>query len=453
MRHFLILALLVLFISGCGPDENTQSGHNFIPAETDEVLTNPHIGFEYFNHYGIYPGRIYPECSMAYYRWYWKDFEPESNQIQFAAIDQLLELIEISNMTMSFRLMTAGSYDYDSGSQLPDWLSNLGIPGTWYGENGAEDCFMPDFENPTFMSNVRRVIYAFGDKYNGDPRISHVDIGWIGHWGEWHILTEAVAKGASMPDWEYRRQYIDWTFDAFPDTPVIMMINDTNGMAMVCVSNDGGWRGDSYGDSKPGWNHMSNMYPQHVSEAGAEDAWKHAPVCMEIWGVLSNWLTLGWDAEAIFNRGIEEFHVSVVNAKSSSIPIELMDEVNAFLKRLGYRFVLKQLTLPEVITNGQTISVTALWENKGCAPAYHSYQIKYKLSDSDGTSVIQWNSSADVTGYLPGTHTQSDNFTVNISPGTYTLSVGMFWQNTPVQLAIQGFDTNGCYQLGTLIIN
>lgn len=451
---FTALIPFVLFFITCSL-HSTQEGHSFYPEETDEVLVNPHMGFEYFHRITIPSGVIYPESRIVYYRWYWKDFEPESNQIRFTEIDSLLEQLSESNMTLSFRLMAAGNYDYSPGSQLPDWLMDLGIAGTWYGIDGATNCFMPDFADSVMMSNVRRVIAAFGAKYDGDSRISHVDVGWIGHWGEWHILPAARTNGAEPPDWEIRRQYVQWMLEAFPNTYVIAQINDTNALAEACISNNGGWRADSFGDLKPGWNHMNNMYPKHIAAANIGDVWKTAPVCMETGGVISNWFLLNWDVEEIFDRGVEEFHVSVFNAKSSSIPFELMDEVTAFLKRLGYRFVLKQLTLPDTIHAGDTVDFAAVWENKGCAPAYYDYIVKYRIQDGEGHTVQEWSSSTDVKAFLPGTHQYTDTFTFSsgLADGDYQFFVGMFWQDQIVYLAIAGETGDGWYDLGTLTLS
>jgi len=56
--------------------------------------------------------------------------------------------------------------------------------------------------------------------------------------------------------------------------------------------------------------------------------------------------------------------MSVLNAKSSPVPASWMTKVGAFLKKIGYRLVLKQLTHPK---SAGSLSLSSQWDNKGVA--------------------------------------------------------------------------------------
>ena len=46
---------------------------------------------------------------------------------------------------------------------------------------------VPDWNNETLMQAMLRFIAAYGQKYNGDPRVHLVHYGLYGMWGEWHV--------------------------------------------------------------------------------------------------------------------------------------------------------------------------------------------------------------------------------------------------------------------------
>ncbi len=322
------------------------------PKEIDDILVNPGMGITTFHELnGDNTHGEIPDSSIAYYRWYWNDIEPIEDQYPFDIIDAFLVEAQNRGQKVALRFKAAGSFDVDTGTKVPQWLMDLGISGTYYPAPDYDN-FMPDFSDTVFMTHAHDLMLDFGTKYNGHPAIDHIDIGWIGNWGEWHVITEAQAEGASMPDYATKKQYLDWMMEAFPDTQLIAQVNDVD-MLIYGTENGMGWRGDCFGDMRQGWNHMDNMYPEHTQEAGAEDVWMTAPVAFETCGIVSDWFNYGYDIDEIIDRGLNDFHMSVLNIKSRPIPDDWKDEFEEFQKKMGYRLVLKELVHMRFASSGE----------------------------------------------------------------------------------------------------
>ena len=61
------------------------------PIPSDEVLVNPGMGFTTQSSVdGSVPG--YPSSTVAYYRWYWDELEPQEGQFNWSMVDSVLAL-------------------------------------------------------------------------------------------------------------------------------------------------------------------------------------------------------------------------------------------------------------------------------------------------------------------------------------------------------------------------
>jgi hypothetical protein len=246
--------------------------------------------------------------------------------------------------------------------------------------------------------------------------------------------------------------------EAFPDTRLIAQVNDID-MLKYGTENGMGWRADCFGDMRDGWNHMDNMYPEHTQVAGAEDVWMNAPVAFETCGWVEHWLILGYDVNEIIDRGLNDFHMSVLNIKSRPIPQEWIDEFEYFQKKMGYRLVLKRLVHMEYASPGETISFHSKWENKGVAPPYLDYPVRYRLRDASDETVAEWESEADIMEWLPGEYEIDDSFRIpdTIDYGDYWIDVSIAATDDVIpayiKLAIEGLGEDGWYSVSSIDIS
>ncbi|POB66825.1 DUF4832 domain-containing protein, partial [Vibrio vulnificus] len=107
-----------------------------------------------------------------------------------------------------------------------------------------------------YMSYMAKLLNAFGQRYDGNPNLSHVDIGMVGSWGEWHNSNFAnLAPLHQRYSDATLNHIVDLHFQAFPKTPKVMLISGENSLNYA-VSKGAGWRADCWGD----WHHLSTTW-------------------------------------------------------------------------------------------------------------------------------------------------------------------------------------------------
>lgn len=393
------------------------------PAAHDEVLNNPGMGFADF-HFGAesLPPEAYPPQSVAYLRWTWADLEPSAGEYDFARVDRAVALAREEGKSLAFRIMPVWQ------NSTPRWLLDLGVDSV-----AVEDGVFPDHNHPLFLEYHERLVRAFGARYAGDPDIDHVDIGSVGCWGEWNTACCGAAEPTCLgfyPTEAHQTAIIDWYVEAFAGTPLVMLIG---GPVEYAVGRGAGWRGDCFGDYgmfSASWNHMEDLYGPAAEDPVVGNAWRTAPVQFESCGVMQDWYDRGFDIDLILQRGLD-WHMSVFNAKSSPVPAAWRARVDEFLKRVGYRLVLVELTHTAAAAPGGALRLVSRWENRGVAPVYHPWPLAYRLRSGAGETAAQWTSGADLRTWLPGAHDVEDVVTVPaaVEPGSYALDVGVLTED------------------------
>jgi hypothetical protein len=206
-----------------------------------------------------------------------------------------------------------------------------------------------------------------------------------------------------MPKPENLRRIVDTYLQSFRRTPLLMLIGGGQQLAYAC-SQGAGWRADCLGDLggfSKSWCHMRMGYPQYFRDAHLDETWKRAPIAYETCWDMRKWVAEGWSLRYIFNYALAT-HASYLNNKSTPLPdtTEVRPETERFLKRLGYRLVLREVMHPASATAGGTLTLTGSWQNTGSAPCYQPYVVAWRLKSGAGTAVIK--TDAAVNGWMPG---------------------------------------------------
>ena len=148
----------------------------------------------------------------------------------------------------------------------------------------------------------------------------------------------------------------------------------------------------------------------------------------------------------------------MLNTKSKPVPAAWRPRFNEFLKRIGYRFVLRELTHSAESHPGGPLVLQSRWENKGVAPIYHAWPLAYRLRSSSDQIVAQWTSPADLKQWLPGpSHRVEDTMVVpeTVPAGSYVLDVAILSEDARsahVELAIEGKRADRWYALSRVTI-
>lgn len=439
----VVFAFLIadVLLTSCGIHSDTVVVN---PVEIDSTLINPGRGFtstgNMFNE-GL-GNRLHPHCGVYQQRIFWDVLEPEEGKINFALIDISLAKSVRNGQMLNFRIMCQ-----DVDMKVPKWALDAGVR-------------TPFYDNPVFIEKQVNLIKALGARYDGNPGVCFVDIGTIGQWGEWHVEEDAKDPAKIVfPSDENARKIIDAYFASFKKTPLVSLIAFKQKYGFKYGTSKGaGWRADCWGDMDSlGWNHMKGVYPQALDGAKAHDSWKNGPVAFETCWTMNEWFKRGWNIDYTLNKALE-WHATEVNNGTEAIPKEWYPKVIEFEKKLGYRFVLNELTYPSKAAKGKAINCTTKWQNKGVAPVYNTYELAIQLvSKTNAANKFTIASDADLKKLLPGNTNVKLSITIpgQIEAGEYEVQLAVVAPGTKkpaILLAIAGKTQDGWYSMGRIAI-
>lgn len=491
---FFLPGILLLLFSAGSAQEDPEVKTVFVrPVEINDVLINPGMGFTTFQRFngdtlnagmgwteglpivyqefdGDLTNRDYPQTSIAYFRVNWRFLETGPGVYNWQMIDRALETAASRGQTLMLRI---SPYEAGEEKDVPDWYRKMVGPDTLAGSGKH---WRVDPEDPRYVQYFGGMIKAMGERYDGHPDLETVDISFIGYWGEGsgtHLLRTETRKALVHAYLDYFKKthliFQPLNGDA-PDPGVLV-----KGLPIAAFWPDGrnngegpemrhlGWRIDCLGDLgfnlwPGGANHMTDIYPQDIIRSGMSEAWKKAPIAMEICGTFSSWKERHKydeeDVKYIFEQGLK-WHMSTFNAKSSAVPEEWRPLVDEWLKKMGYRYVLRKLTFPDRVKPHARIAFTTWWENKGVAPIYKDYKFAFRLRNSDITQVLV--TDANLHTWLPGDIVYDDQVFLphDIPEGKYELEIAIVSPHTfkpAVKLAISGINEQGWYPMGSILV-
>lgn len=459
--------MLIFCWLGCLLTAGAQETVIVRPKEIDDVLVNPGIGFMTFQRFngdklnqglkwtegypivyqeftGSLENENHPMTSIAYFRVYWKFIEPEQGKYRWDLIDTALKTAHSRKQTLMLRIAPYGTRD---DNDVPGWYRAM--LGDETGRLPVEK-WRTDPEDPRYVKHFGGMIRALGARYDGHPDLESLDMALVGAWGE--------GAGSALLAQPTREALVDSYLEAFRKTPLVMLLTDAKTNRYGISKRSVGWRVDCLGDmggfSNPNWSHMQDYYPQGIINFGMKDAWKKAPVTFEVCWVMQHWLNKGWDVDYIIDQSLK-WHISSFNAKSSPVPEEWKPNVERWLKKMGYRFVLRKFTYPATVAALGKLAFTTWWENKGVAPCYRRFPLALRLKNPQRTEIFRTN--ADIRTWLPGDNLYDGAVFVpaGMPPGEYDLGIAILDLHTDepkVKLAIAGMGDDGWYSLGKISV-
>ena len=496
-QFFLQVGLILIISSICYKTGFSQETANEViqirPTEISEVLTNPGIGFMTFQRFngddlnegqgwtegypieyqefdGDLTNKDHPLTTIAYHRVNWRFIELEPGVYNWKLIDNALKTAAERGQTLMLRI---SPYEASDDKDVPVWYREMVGPDT-LADSGMKH-WRVDPEDPRYVQYFGGMIKAIGQRYDGHPDLEAVDVSIIGYWGEGdggHLLsnkTRHALINAYLDNFKKTHLIFQPLNGDAPDPGVLV-----KGLPIAAYWPDGrnngtgpqmrhlGWRIDCLGDMdfwpEWGWNHMTDVYPQDIVRSGMSEAWKKAPVTMEICGTFLRWKErqkyTAENIQYIFDQALK-WHISSFNAKSSPVPKEWQPLVDEWLKKMGYRYVLRKLTYPAEVQPHGGLVFRTWWENKGVAPIYKQYKFAFRLKNSDRTEILV--TDADILTWLPGDVIYDD--TVFLPPdmpeGTYDLDLALVCpvsHQPKVKLAIGGVKDDGWYSMGKISV-
>lgn len=411
--------------------------------ESQAAFGNPLMGYVPSAWYN----EVSEDISLLYMDITWAELEPEEGVYNWASIDEENQISrwrkEGKHLVLRFVCDIPSDEEH---MDIPEWLyEKSGKAGKWYdGEYGKG--FAPDYNSPTIISCHKKAVRAIGEHFGQDGLISYVELGSLGHWGEWHVnYSEGIQR---IPREAVREKYIlPWT-EAFPDAMILMrrpfasaekygfgLYNDMTGQPEATQS----WFD---------WINNGGKYDQTGEKnviVPMKDFWKTAPSGGEFTSSLSMEEMLDTNLSGTVEM-IREAHTTFLGPK---IPDEnYVDGYKEVLKNMGYRLWISMAELKNT-AKGSRLKLT--WENSGVAPMYKEWPVYVYIEDESGKLVEKSRISIKISSLLPGekattlTALETERLNSLLEKG-YRLSVGI--EDPMTELPCVRFAMETLYQEG-----
>lgn len=395
---------------------------DIVPGE--KPVTNPMKGF-------VAWGENYredPWVSFVYIPIYWNEIEAQEGIYDFETLEKKYHFSEWRSQGVRFILrVIADSPSNASHMNIPQWLYEaMDGAGTWYDSEYGKG-FSPDYENLVFVEKHKKLIQALGKQYADDLQVAFIQLGSLGHWGEWHVNTSADIE--EFPLQEITDQYVEHYLEVFEPEKILLRRPYEVGQQGLGLYNDSfGWEESHY--EWLDWitkGYQSDQNGEWLD--GMPAFWQKAPSG----GEFASYKSLEWYfSKNQFNKTIELLKKSHTTFLGPNIPKYKSNEnfdkenVETLLQEMGYSLGVRKCVIRKSLISDKP-EVRLYWENSGIAPLYGDWPIYVELKDKEGSLICTHEFVSELSTWIPGKH--EFDFVLdgkNLSKGeTYWLYVGI----------------------------
>ena len=434
MRSILAIAGLTLAFAA--------RAATFTPASTQDDLDNPHKGFmlwgttwgpgdEAGNYYGSSVYHLYVpwrEVETADQVFAWTAFEAN----HFAPI-----LAVDPQATFVLRLVAdypdgvgAGLAAHYTGGQnerdYPLFLEQppLNIAGTDYAScDGDGPGRAPAWNTAAFRTQAVQLVQAFAARYDDDPRITAIQVGLLGLWGEWHQTgCESLEPGVEIKRavrdayaQSFTRARLQTRYPRDPDAVGVAFGFHEDyfpSFTASCIygfpacSDDGDWN-------------MEYGYASVVP--AARENWKVNPISGEspTTAQQNAWTNDTADILTVLGR----YHFSFLGPAGKHEQPGFAAALAPIKRKLGYDLSAAALVLPDTLSQRSSLAWRLDLANRGSAPPYHGFEPRLQLLNAGGAVAATVPLTADLRRALPEATTRyAGRFVLDgLVPGSYAL--------------------------------
>ncbi len=364
----------------------------------------------------------------------WEPFEAKLN----AAASRGHQFIARFYMEYPGKKTGVPQYLIDSGLKMRMWTNTNTQPFP-----PAVD-YTPDYEDPRLRAALTNFIHAFGQKYDGDPRIGFVVLGLLGTWGEWHNYPNQQWFASKT----VQREVMDAYETAFKKTKLVARYpagpNDR-------VYADNSKRPIGYHDDSFCWATVHTgkkgnewFFETRLRAAKALYKWRTQPIGVEVrpevWNSLFDEPSCAPKGQE-FDRCVEVIHASwLCNEGVFKTKIQGATRERAIqaARRLGYELYIPNV---EIQTGNGKLSVSLNITNTGVAPFYYDWPVELAVVNTNKENVVIWKTDWRISIVIPGESSTPWRFqsTVGaIQSGSYYLLmrvVNPLTNGTPLRFA------------------
>lgn len=412
----LVFAIIIVVLRIL-PEETTKKF-----KKTEEIFGNPLMGYAPC----AWNNEVGDDISLLYMDITWAELEPEEGQYAWDSIEQENQLShwrdEGKHIILRFVCDVPGDEQH---MDIPEWLyEKTNQAGTWYNTELGSG-FAPDYSNEKFIQYHERAVKDLGEHLGQDGLISYIELGSLGHWGEWHV---SYADGIQrLPKEAVREQYVSAWIEAFPDAMMLMRRSFSHAKKYGM-----GLYNDMAGEPNETASWLKEIQNggdlSQTDEKGAiasmPDFWKTAPVGGEFTSSLS--------MREMLDTNISQTVTLLRKSHTTFLGPNIADKTYQYgyetvLKNMGYRLRISEASISWDL-KGTELEMS--WENDGVAPFYKDWPVWIFITDENGNIVEQKQVEIALSSILPGkkikTETQLDTKRLPDLVGKkYRVSIGV----------------------------
>ena len=452
------------------------------PAVSSNEFDNPHRGFMLWGSSYAVDGGVDNFHGAHIYHVYlpWRIIETADQVFDWNAVETLyLQPILADDPLATFVLRPVADYPESAASQIdahytggenerdyPKFLEQapLNIP---YAVRAKCDSDGPirslDYNNPAARQQMQQFVQALAARFDGDPRITAIQVGLLGFWGEWHT------SGCEdlQPNAQTRSLIRDAYTAAFQKTPLQTRYARASDVGSALFGfhedyfpsftgscsafnpqmpdcSDDGWWNLEYG--------LANEVP------AARQNWKLNPISGESPNATqkSTWINRTANVRTL----LRNYHFSFLGPAGAHETSGNASKLRDLKRDLGYRLGVSHAAWADVQVRGQSSALRVDIANHGVAPLYNAYHLELHWVAADGSTKARSSIPAvTLSEIMPGTvQSRSTSFIVpaGLAKGSYSLRLALA-DDAPGRRAIapqnDGQDAQRRLPLGQVQVN
>ena len=343
--------------------------------------------------------------SMEYFYIPLNDVMTGENRFDWTKLEENLDVIASRGHQSVLRFYL----DYPNRpTGIPQYLLDAGLATHSYTDydNGAKATSVsPDYDDPRLVKALDDFIAAFGERYDGDPRIGFIMVGLIGFWGEWHTYPHAEGADNWMPSEANQKRVLEDMDEAFDETKLVVRNPIASG-ELQTKAFDIGYHDDSFayetlpvsegGESWHFWGRVINANDTAFWQTRPMGGEMRPEIQIAMWDRDPPGTSDGED----YYKSLKYTHASwlidhaVFKTPMSGQPLERAREGS---RSLGYEYY-----VPAAYLDGSSgkVKVGVELENRGVAPFYYDWKVELAVRDGAGIQTV-WSPDWKISGVLP----------------------------------------------------
>lgn len=378
-------------------------------------VTNPLKGYA---PYDSPDSAHYEPSTLVYKSATWRELEPSEGVYKF---DEWVNRDWMTPFAKDRHVVMRVMLDYPSRPpMIPQWLIDQGVAMKPYTDHGGGLC--PDYHDPKLQEALLKLIDQLGKRFNGEKRLAYLQLGFLGHWGEWHTWP----RDDLFASFDFQRKVVDRTRSAFPDK-IMMMRTATNYAATLPYV---GYFDDLIPDDTDDGQEW-HFLPQ-IRAAKRDQNWKVAAIGGEMYpGQAKRFLGPDWGTTVAAIRNGHFSWMGPYCPDHEDGDEQFRQRRRELSQMMGYTFRLDSVKVPIRANPGDTVEFALKGTNIGNAPFYYPWPVRVGFVDSKGVVSGIQDIRFDLRSWLPGSATMETKVKLPTTPGNYGVAIGIFdpWKN------------------------